>query len=163
VAAITNFNVSRGIVVLDRGFINTIRRLFCITKKDKHIIQNFVDAINEHNVDKISSHLTEDHKFVDSQGNEVIGKEHMKTGWIGCFQWFPDYKIEITDIFFNGDTIALFGFASGTFQDRNDRKENYWRLPASWKAILKNGKINLWQVYTDSKIPFDIINKNRKQ
>jgi len=57
----------------------------------------------------------------------------------------------------------LFGFASGTFQSQNDRKENYWRLPASWKATLKNGKINLWQVYADSKIPYDIINKNRKQ
>jgi ketosteroid isomerase-like protein len=129
----------------------------------KQIIYNFVEAINEHNVDKICSFMTDDHKFIDSQGNEVVGKEQMRTGWIGYFQWFPDYKIEITDFFLNGDTVAAFGFASGTFQGLSDRKENYWHLPASWKAITKDGKIHLWQVYADSKIPYDIINKSKKQ
>jgi ketosteroid isomerase-like protein len=129
----------------------------------KQIIDNFVDAINEHNVDKICSLMTDDHKFIDSQGNEVVGKEQMRAAWIGYFQLFPDYKIEITNLFFDGDTAAMFGFAEGTFQGLSDRKINYWRLPASWKAITKNGKILLWQVYADSKIPYDIINKSKKQ
>jgi ketosteroid isomerase-like protein len=107
--------------------------------------------------------MTDDHTFIDSHGNEVAGKEKMRAGWIGYFQLFPDYKIEITEIFQNGECIAAFGFASGTYQGLSDRKENYWRLPASWKAIVKNRKILLWQVYADSKIPFDIINKNKKQ
>jgi len=42
----------------------------------------------------------------------------------------------------------------------SDKKENYWHLSVAWKAIIKNGKIQLWQVYADSKIPFDIMNKN---
>lgn len=128
---------------------------------DKQIIYDFVNAINEHNVDKICLLMTEDHKFIDSQGNVAQGKEQMKKGWIGYFQLFPDYKIEITEIFLNGNTIAAFGFASGTFQGLSDKKENYWHLPASWKAITKDGKIQLWQVYADSKIPFDIINENK--
>lgn len=130
---------------------------------NKQIFDNFVDAINEQNVDKICSLITEDHKFIDSQGNEVVGKEKMRTGWIGYFQWFPDYKIEITKTFLDGNTVAAFGFASGTFQGLSDRKGNYWRLPASWKALIKNGKVHLWQVYADSKVPFDIINRNQKQ
>ena len=128
----------------------------------KQIIHNFVEAINQHNVDKICSLMTDDHTFVDSQGNQVVGKENMRAGWIGYFQWFPDYKIEITNMFIDGDTIAVFGFAGGTFQGMSDKKENYWRLPASWKAITKNGKIYWWQVYADSKIPYDIINRNKK-
>jgi ketosteroid isomerase-like protein len=128
---------------------------------DKQIIYDFVAAINEHNVDKICSLMTEDHKFIDSHGNVAIGKEQMRTGWIGYFQLFPDYKIEIAEIFLNGDTIAAFGFAGGTFQGLSDKKENYWHLPASWKAITRDGKIQLWQVYADSKIPFDIITKNK--
>lgn len=107
--------------------------------------------------------MTDDHTFIDCQGNEVVGKEKMRMGWIGYFQWFPDYKIELTDIFLHGDMVAAFGFASGTFQGLRDKKENGWRLPASWKAIIKNGEIHLWQVYADSKIPYDIINKNQKQ
>jgi ketosteroid isomerase-like protein len=130
---------------------------------DKQLIYDFVGAINEHNVDKICSLMTDDHKFIDSHGNEAVGKEQMRSGWIGYFQMFPDYKIEIIEIVLNGDTIAAFGFAGGTFKGLSDKKENYWHLPAAWKAIINDGKIQLWQVYADSKIPFDIINKNKLQ
>lgn len=141
--------------------INAQNNLQGFNTMNRQIVQDFVNAINEHNVDKICLLMTDDHKFIDSQGNEAIGRDKMRAGWIGYFQLFPDYKIEITEIFVNGDTVAAFGFAGGTFQGLSDKKENYWRLPASWKAIIKNGKIQLWQVYVDSKIPFDIINKKQ--
>jgi ketosteroid isomerase-like protein len=130
---------------------------------NRQIIENFINAINEHTVEKLCSLMTDDHKFIDSQGNETVGKEKMRASWIVYLQWFPDYKIEITDMFLDGDTVAAFGFAGATFQGQSDRKENYWHLPASWKAVIKNGKIELWQVYADVKIPFDIINKNKNQ
>ena len=126
------------------------------------IVTDFVNAINEHNVDKIYSLMTEDHKFIDAHGNEVTGKDKMRAGWTGYFQWFPDYRIEITDIFSIGDTVTSFGFASGTFKGlKTDKNENYWRLPAAWKILLSNDKIKQWQVYADTKIPFDIISKNK--
>ncbi|MGA7161107.1 MAG: nuclear transport factor 2 family protein [Bacteroidota bacterium] len=130
---------------------------------NRQIVQDFANAINEHNVDKMCMLMTDNHKFIDSQGNEAVGKEKMRGGWIEYLQLFPDYKIEITEIFLGGDTAAAFGFASGTFQGDSAKKENYWHLPASWKAVIKNGKIDLWQVYVDAKVPFDIINKNKKQ
>ncbi len=124
------------------------------------IVYDFAKAINEHSVDNISSLMTDDHKFVDAHGNEVVGKDKMKAGWAGYFQLFPDYKIEITETFVNGDIIAAFGFASGTFSgEKAGRSENHWRLPAAWKAIVDSNKIKLWQVYADTKIPFDIIEK----
>ena len=130
---------------------------------NKLIVNNFVNAINEHDIDKMCSFMTDDHKFIDSHGNEVVGKETMKAGWIAYFQLFPDYKIEIRELFLSNDTVAAFGLASGTFQGSYNAKENYWRLPAAWKAVIKNGKIYLWQVYADSKIPYDIINNIKKQ
>jgi ketosteroid isomerase-like protein len=128
---------------------------------NKLIVSKFVAAINEHNVDKICSLMADEHKFIDSHGHEVAGKDKMKTAWTGYFEWFPDYKIEVTDVFADRDTVGAFGFASGTFHGPKAPKENYWRLPASWKATLKDGKVQLWQVYADSKIPFDIINKSK--
>ncbi len=129
---------------------------------NKHIVCDFANAISERSVDKIYSLMTDDHKFVDAHGNEVVGRDKMKAGWTGYFQMFPDYKIEIIDIFTDDDTLAAFGFASGTFKGKQtDNKENYWRLPASWKIIVENNKIKLWQVYADTKIPFDIIEKNK--
>jgi ketosteroid isomerase-like protein len=130
---------------------------------NNQIVLDFVRAINEHNVDKICLLMADDHKFIDSHGNEAVGKEQMRAGWVGYFQLFPDYNIEITELFLDGDTVAAFGYAGGTFEGLTDRKESYWHLPAAWKAITKDGKIQLWQVYADSKIPYDIINKSKRQ
>ena len=129
---------------------------------NKMIFFDFVHAINEHNIDQLYSLMTDDHKFLDAHGNEVSGRDKMKNAWRGYFQLFPDYKIEITDIFSHGDTMAALGFAGATFKGiKTDRNENYWRIPAAWKALVSENKIKLWQVYADTKIPFDIIGKNK--
>lgn len=129
---------------------------------NKETVYEFVDAINAHDVDRICSMMTDDHRFIDSHGNESVGKETMRAAWIGYFQLFPDYNIEVTDIFSNGDTLAAFGYAGGTFKGKKtDTNENSWRLPASWRAIVSNNKMKMWQVYCDAKIPFDIITKNK--
>jgi ketosteroid isomerase-like protein len=126
---------------------------------EKKIFDDFVRAINEHNVDGIYSLMSDDHQFIDAHGHLISGKDKMKAGWAGYFQMFPDYQIDITDIFSDGDTLAAFGFASATFKGiKTGGDQNHWRLPASWKVVLQNNKIRLWQVYADTKIPFDIIN-----
>jgi hypothetical protein len=53
--------------------------------------------------------------------------------------------------------LALFGFAGGSF--KNKEGEN-WRLPAAWRAIVRDGRVTLWQVFADTKIPFQIIDRN---
>ncbi|HWY99123.1 MAG TPA: nuclear transport factor 2 family protein, partial [Bacteroidia bacterium] len=104
----------------------------------------------------------EDHTFIDAHNNKVTGKATMKGGWAMYFQFFPDYKIEIDEIYINGDSIAAFGFAGGTFKGlKTADNKNYWRLPAAWKAVVEKGKIKLWQVYADTKIPFEIMDKNK--
>jgi ketosteroid isomerase-like protein len=129
---------------------------------NKKIFYDFVSAINEHSPEKLYALMTDDHQFIDAQGNKITGKDKMKAGWAGYFQFFPDYKIEVTDIFMEGDTVAAFGFAEGTFKGiKTDQNKNYWKLPAAWKAVIENGKVKLWQVYADTKIPFDIISSNK--
>ena len=129
---------------------------------NKKVFDDFVDAINEHNVEKLYSLMTEDHKFIDSYGNEVSGKDKMRSGWIEYFHWFPDYNIEITDLFIENNTIAAFGFAGGSFQgSKYNYLENYFRIPAAWKVTIENDKIKLWQVYADTKKQLDIIERNK--
>lgn len=128
---------------------------------NKQIAYDFVHAINEHNIDMIYALMANDFKFIDAYGGEEVGKEHMKNSWMGYFKWFPDYKIEIEDTLINDNCIVILGFASGTFEKKvTSSNENYWRLPASWKIVVENDKIKLWQVFCDSKIPFEIIMKN---
>ncbi|MFI5185245.1 MAG: nuclear transport factor 2 family protein [Chitinophagales bacterium] len=129
---------------------------------NKKIVYDFVNAINEHDIEKMCLLMTGDHMFIDAHGNRVTGKDKMKAGWQAYFQWFPDYNIEITDMFPGEETLAAFGFASGTFKGIHTAgNKNYWRLPAAWKIKLTGNRISLWQVYADTKIPFDIIDKNK--
>ncbi len=125
------------------------------------IVLDFIDAINSTNVDKICSLMTDDHIFIDSQDNRTTGIKNMKQAWIGYFELFPDYKIEIKEIFEKVSLFCLTGYASGTYKNlKNENNSNYWRIPAAWSAIIKNNKVKQWQVYADNIIVMDIINKN---
>jgi ketosteroid isomerase-like protein len=125
-------------------------------------IYDFVNAINEHDVNKIYSLMADDFIFFDAWGGKNTGKDKMKLGWEDYFKMFPDYKIEITDIYFDGNKIAIFGFASGTFENKKtETNEYYWKIPAAWQIEIINEKIKLWQVCADQKIIFDIIEKHK--
>ena len=119
---------------------------------NKGTILAFIERINAHDVDGLAELMTEDHQFIDAHGNEVIGREKMSAGWRGYFDLFPVYSIEVKQIFEDGDNFALFGLASGWFKGK---REASWRLPAAWRAIVKSSRVNLWQVYADTKIPFE--------
>ena len=109
---------------------------------NRDIFYGFVKAINEHEVEEIYSLMADDHRFIDAHGHEVIGKDKMKAGWKGYFEWFPDYSIEITEFFDKDDLLGAFGFASGTYKGLGSpAQENYWKIPAAWKAIIKNKRI----------------------
>jgi ketosteroid isomerase-like protein len=120
-------------------------------------IQSFIRCINAHDVSGLAGLMSDDHVFVDAHGNEVRGKEQMTTGWRGYFEWFPDYYIEVNDTFENADAVGMFGFAGGSLKGNAEAR---WRLPAAWKATVKDGRVVLWQVYADTKIPFEIIEQN---
>lgn len=112
-------------------------------------ITDFVVAVNSHDLEKIAGLMSDDHTFIDAHGNEMTGKERMKAGWRSYFQLFPDYYIEIKEIVSKGDLAMAYGYASaGT-------GEKAWKIPAAWRAIVRKGKIELWQVYADTKIQFE--------
>ena len=123
----------------------------------KETILAFITCINSHDVEKLGALMSDDHTFIDAHGNQVSGKDKMIPGWQGYFAWFPDYYIEVTEILEDGDKLALFGFAGGSFQGKETER---WRLPAAWKAEVKHGQVTLWQVFADTKIPFEIIERN---
>jgi len=80
------------------------------------------------------------------------GLARLRSAWEGYFKMVPDYAISHDEIFAGGDTVAMFGMAQGTFsKDGQIKKENFWKTPASWRAVVQNGKIALWQVYTDNE------------
>ena len=129
---------------------------------ESKIVLDFIKAINIADVDKMCALMTIDHTFIDSQDNQTIGKNKMRQAWIEYFSLFPDYKIEVNEIFEKGSLMCILGYASGTYKNLiNDDKSNFWRIPAALKAIVKDDQIKLWQVFADNIQVMEIINKNK--
>jgi ketosteroid isomerase-like protein len=116
-----------------------------------NVVLKFEQFINSRRAEAVCSLLVPDGVLIDSMGNRIEGAA-MRPAWEGYFKMVPDYTISHSEIFANGDTVAVFGFAQGTFsKDGNLHKEDFWRTPAAWRAIVKDGKIALWQVFADNE------------
>ena len=117
-----------------------------------NIVLKFEQLINSRDAAAVCSLLTSDSVFVDSMGNRIEGVAKMRPAWEGYFKMVPDYAISHSEIFANGDTVAVFGSAQGTFsKDGQIKKEDFWKTPAAWLAVVKDGKIALWQVFADNE------------
>jgi ketosteroid isomerase-like protein len=112
----------------------------------------FADAINSHDIAQLVNLMTEDFVFVDALGQQVRGISQMEKAWRGYFTSFPDYSIQVDDAFSSGPVAGLFGFAQGTYAaDGKLSSENRWRIPAAWKARVRDGLIAEWRVYADNE------------
>jgi ketosteroid isomerase-like protein len=127
----------------------------------KDVANEFVSAINQHNVEAISRLMTEDHTFIDSGGGSYSGVE-MRQGWAEYFKMFSDYTIDISEVFVSGETVILLGKASGTYtSDGTLKPENHWESPAAWKAVAAGGKVKVWQVFADNTLVSEIVKKDK--
>lgn len=116
------------------------------------VVLEFEKAINARNPDAICLLMTADGEFIDSLGNRIQGTEKLRAAWAGYFKIVPDYAISHSEIFADGNTVAIFGTAQGTFsKDGALAKENFWKMPAAWLAVVKNNKVAVWQVYADNE------------
>jgi hypothetical protein len=125
------------------------------------VIEDFVHAINCADIGRIIELMADDHVFIDSQDHKMTGKENLKQAWIGYFELFPDYKIEMNEIFEKDSLFCILGYASGTYKNlQNVSNSNHWRIPAAWRAIISDNRIKQWQVYADNIVVMEIINRN---
>lgn len=116
------------------------------------VVLKFEELINSRNPEALSAFMTADAEFIDSLGNRIQGTEKVRAAWAGYFKMVPDYSISHAEIFAEGNTMAMFGSAQGTFaKDGQLRKEDFWKTPAAWRAVAKDGKIAVWQVYADNE------------
>jgi len=123
----------------------------------KRLVLAYVDAINAHDVDRIVDLSASDHRFVDAYG-ETTPAEKLRAAWSGYFKFMPTYGIQLEDVICDGDLAAVFGFAHGSLPS-SGAGDRSWRRPAAWRARVKGDKVQLWQVYVDTKIVFDLMSQ----
>jgi limonene-1,2-epoxide hydrolase len=112
----------------------------------------FVWAINRRDVEGMVGWMTPEHRFVDSMGVEVEGRDEMREGWTEYFRMVPDYSIAVDESFTNGSVVVMLGMAQGTYApDDLLRPENRWETQAAFRALIEDGKVAEWRVYADNE------------
>jgi ketosteroid isomerase-like protein len=121
----------------------------------QEVAQQFVIAINAHNVECLATLMTSDHRFIDSLGTVVEGPDAMREGWAFYFSMVPDYHLDISRSFVPEDGKAeavLVGVASGSYwSDGLKRPNSGWSTPVALRAVVRDGHIAEWQVYADNE------------
>jgi len=116
----------------------------------REIAAAFVEAVNSHAPDRLAALMSEDHVFVDSDGTRLQGRVRLQQVWREYFAMVPDYHILVEEILAQGPTVVLLGEAEGTFV-REGRLEakNHWHVPAAWRVVVKDDKVEVWQLYVN--------------
>jgi SnoaL-like protein len=121
----------------------------------QEVAQQFVSAINAHDVEYLVALMTSDHRFIDSLGTVVEGRDAMREGWAFYFSMVPNYHLEISRCFgaeAAKDEAMLVGLASGSYWSNGlERPNSRWSTPVALRGLVRDGHIAEWQVYADNE------------
>ena len=103
----------------------------------------FNECINQQDIDGLSNLMTEDHTFIDREGQCDKGKESMTKGWTGFFKSFPEYKNTFIRVRSEGNLVVIYGFAIW----QKGGEPDY----VIWTARIENDLVAEWCIYKDTE------------
>jgi ketosteroid isomerase-like protein len=116
------------------------------------VAMDFIKRINAGNVDAICELMTDEHIFQDALGERFIGREKMRQGWRAYFKSVAQYQIRADEFFQTDERLAIFGSASGIYAGHVAASpDNFWEVPAAWRAVIRDGLVAEWRVYADNQ------------
>lgn len=81
----------------------------------ERMLQDYYDAWNAHDVERIATFFTDDCVYDDvPAGAPTHGKEELKASWGAFFPTCPDFKIKVKALFATGDWAGSEWVLSGT-------------------------------------------------
>jgi len=125
------------------------------TMTSAETLNQWLAAINSQDAGALALLMAADHVFVDSLGNRVSGASPMDAGWRAYFALCPDYWVRADRVTAEGDTVLLAGEAGGTIDGQS------WRIPAAWRAVIRDGRLAEWQVFADNKPVYEILARRK--
>lgn len=112
----------------------------------------FVGAINSQDLESLSELMPEEHRFIDSLGRVLEGRENVRAGWVEYFRMVSDYSIELQETFIRGPVVVMLGLAQGSYAvDGHLTELDRWSSPAVFRAFIDDGKVKEWRVYADNE------------
>lgn len=98
----------------------------------------FNDRINQQDLEGLVELMTDDHTFIDSEGNVTKGKNAMKDGWREFFKKYPDYRNKFTSVTAQDNVVVMIGYSTCSFKPLEG--------PSIWTAKIRNGFVSEWKV-----------------
>jgi len=99
----------------------------------------FNEKINQQDLEGLAELMTDDHVFIDNEGNITEGKNAMKDSWKYFFERYPDYKNKFTNVTIQDNVVVMVGHSICSYKPLDG--------PNVWTAKIRNGRISEWRVY----------------
>jgi ketosteroid isomerase-like protein len=116
------------------------------------IAHAFVRAINRQDAEQVAALMSPTHRFIDSLGNLVEGRDKMRENWAAYFRMVPDYTVAIEEIYPSDPVVIMIGVAQGTYsRDGKLNPKNRWQTPVAIRALVEEGLVAEWRVYADNE------------
>jgi steroid delta-isomerase-like uncharacterized protein len=119
------------------------------TTNTEKIINDYTEAWNSHDVDKIISFYTDDGVYEDMANGQVAqGKEKLRPVLTHTFFILPDNKVELKSVFTADDRAATEWLMTGTYPVTNKSCS----VQGASIYQLRDGKISRYAVYYDMNL-----------
>jgi ketosteroid isomerase-like protein len=116
------------------------------------IAHAFVRAINRQDAEQVAALMSPAHRFVDSLGKVIEGREKMREGWAAYFRMVPDYSVAIEEVYPSDPVVIMIGVAQGTYsRDGKLHSENRWQTLVAIRALVEDGLVAEWRVFADNE------------
>jgi ketosteroid isomerase-like protein len=106
-------------------------------------VTRFNAMINARDADGLARLMTDDHRFVDSAGQAVSGRQACRDAWSGFFAAFPGYRNVLDSVGERDGVVVVTG--RSVCSEHPDLAG-----PALWTARVDGGLVAEWRVYDDT-------------
>ena len=116
------------------------------------VAKEFVKAINRQDLETLATLMPEEHRFIDSLGRVMVGRDNVRAGWVEYFRMVADYSIELQETFIHGPVVVMLGLAQGSYTVDGQLTElERWSSPAVFRAFIDDDKVKEWRIYADNE------------
>ena len=98
----------------------------------------FNERINEQDPEGLAELMTDDHTFMDNDGNVTKGKNAMKEGWREFFNKYPDYRNKFTGVTVQDNIVVMIGHSTCSYKPLDG--------PNIWTARIRGQRVSEWRV-----------------
>lgn len=108
-------------------------------RDEEAIVLAFNDAINRRDLVALAALMTPGHRFVDTSGAAIDGKDACVDAWRRFFAAFPDYRNVFDEVRAVADgRVEVLGRSECSVPELNG--------PALWQVSVRDGLIDEWRV-----------------